>query len=425
MSMQYLEDFLSFTEEVPQVFCERLTRVRELDLEARNREDHARQMKLQLRDLVRECTFPTPPLNAKMKRLADGIKEELDRIVELSGEKIRVIVSLEQLMARFNAHLAGQTEKFKWDIEADSPGCTARLEQRAEEEMRIFLKPTLVESPLPPPPPPVIPSRSHQRGKRHFGKDTSNRGVSTSSCSTKLLPLATVDYGPAHADIRPSAHGTLISENCSSSSSNNITTQTVSPPRTNRARFSALMELTEISRIRVTDEATQVEQPPISIFAMTPRSSSKPKRLMNKPTPRTNAADTSIVSSVGDSEAPLPDEEEDDCRKYCFCEGLGGGLMVACDNADCEQEWFHGDCVGIKCEADIIGKKWYCPSCSERLVTTQPTASSTQQRPLELGLRPRGSRMMKCLAAVAGGVSAADVVVKEKTPQTIKERRSR
>ncbi|XP_026472536.1 inhibitor of growth protein 3 isoform X2 [Ctenocephalides felis] len=46
--------------------------------------------------------------------------------------------------------------------------------------------------------------------------------------------------------------------------------------------------------------------------------------------------------------------------KYCLCNQVSYGDMVACDNEDCPFEWFHYPCVGI--EAPPKGK-WYCPQC--------------------------------------------------------------
>ena len=33
--------------------------------------------------------------------------------------------------------------------------------------------------------------------------------------------------------------------------------------------------------------------------------------------------------------------------RYCICNQVSYGDMVACDNDDCPYEWFHYPCVGI------------------------------------------------------------------------------
>ena len=47
---------------------------------------------------------------------------------------------------------------------------------------------------------------------------------------------------------------------------------------------------------------------------------------------------------------------------YCLCHKVSFGQMVACDNDDCEIEWFHFACVGL--ESKPRGK-WLCPQCRE------------------------------------------------------------
>jgi hypothetical protein len=35
---------------------------------------------------------------------------------------------------------------------------------------------------------------------------------------------------------------------------------------------------------------------------------------------------------------------------YCTCRRVSYGQMIACENPDCQVEWFHFHCVGIKSE---------------------------------------------------------------------------
>lgn len=99
--------------------------------------------------------------------------------------------------------------------------------------------------------------------------------------------------------------------------------------------------------------------------------------------------DDSAVSEVGDSEnerasqlrnlpgtdgaidvemGGMEDEDEEeadgDNRKYCTCRSVSYGNMIACDNDDCEYEWFHWGCVGMTNEP---AGKWYCDACKIKL----------------------------------------------------------
>ena len=42
------------------------------------------------------------------------------------------------------------------------------------------------------------------------------------------------------------------------------------------------------------------------------------------------------------------DEDEDDSEpRYCYCNQVSYGEMVACDMETCAREWFHLDCAGL------------------------------------------------------------------------------
>uniref|UniRef100_A0A1X7UQB3 PHD-type domain-containing protein n=2 Tax=Amphimedon queenslandica TaxID=400682 RepID=A0A1X7UQB3_AMPQE len=48
----------------------------------------------------------------------------------------------------------------------------------------------------------------------------------------------------------------------------------------------------------------------------------------------------------------------DEDKIYCFCKQEKPGRMVACDNEDCDIEWFHYECVSIKRKPK---GEWFCP----------------------------------------------------------------
>ncbi|KAI1657404.1 hypothetical protein F4813DRAFT_359772 [Daldinia decipiens] len=67
-------------------------------------------------------------------------------------------------------------------------------------------------------------------------------------------------------------------------------------------------------------------------------------------------------SMQGDDDADVDADEP----LYCYCNGVSYGEMVACDADDCEREWFHLDCVGLKA-APPSNMKWYCDNCKDRM----------------------------------------------------------
>lgn len=87
---------------------------------------------------------------------------------------------------------------------------------------------------------------------------------------------------------------------------------------------------------------------------------------------------------AGDAMEVDPDEP-----RYCFCNDVSYGDMIACSNEltvscddrlphayantlQCERQWFHFDCVGITTDA-MPGRrqKWFCPECQKKLKVDQ------------------------------------------------------
>jgi inhibitor of growth protein 3 len=54
------------------------------------------------------------------------------------------------------------------------------------------------------------------------------------------------------------------------------------------------------------------------------------------------------------------EEGEEDNNLYCFCQKPSYGEMIGCDNDNCEFQWFHYGCVGIK---EQPSGEWLCPNC--------------------------------------------------------------
>jgi len=52
--------------------------------------------------------------------------------------------------------------------------------------------------------------------------------------------------------------------------------------------------------------------------------------------------------------------EADDGRLYCWCQMGSFGDMVACDDNECEREWFHLGCIGLEVAPEGV---WFCDAC--------------------------------------------------------------
>ena len=66
-----------------------------------------------------------------------------------------------------------------------------------------------------------------------------------------------------------------------------------------------------------------------------------------------------------EAEPEAESEEDGDEPRYCYCNEVSYGNMIACDNDDCPREWFHLGCVHL--EKPPTGRtKWFCSDeCKE------------------------------------------------------------
>ncbi|KAH8983586.1 hypothetical protein EDB86DRAFT_2966390 [Lactarius hatsudake] len=110
------------------------------------------------------------------------------------------------------------------------------------------------------------------------------------------------------------------------------------------------------------------------------------RRKSDKAVSETEVAPPVVVSSTRSLRLKVPplnstaqaDAAADpDEPKYCYCNRVSFGNMVACDYPQCKREWFHLDCAGLTEEPQ--SRTWYCREC-------EPLVRKTEQG----GTRRRG-----------------------------------
>jgi hypothetical protein len=92
------------------------------------------------------------------------------------------------------------------------------------------------------------------------------------------------------------------------------------------------------------------------------------------PNPKSNPPSSAASSIAADQENEYPEvesEEDGDEPRYCYCNEVSYGNMVACDNLDCPREWFHLACVNLD-KAPVGRTKWFCSDeCKEHHAKTK------------------------------------------------------
>lgn len=96
-----------------------------------------------------------------------------------------------------------------------------------------------------------------------------------------------------------------------------------------------------------------------------------------------------------------------DETKYCVCRQISYGEMVACDNDECEMEWFHYDCVGV---TQPPKGKWFCPDCTRKMNGHQQNHGGQPQPQ-----RKRGRKERSLFNLVNNSIDP--IKVKDKAPE--------
>jgi len=97
------------------------------------------------------------------------------------------------------------------------------------------------------------------------------------------------------------------------------------------------------------------------------------KRTQKKPIPQP------IIPSDDESLHEGDDEDEEGEPRYCYCNEISFGEMVACDNDACPREWFHLSCVGLTKPPGKNGKFIFCLLAKESSLLTSPSQMVLQR----------------------------------------------
>jgi len=255
------------------------------------------------------------------KEQFEAICAEYDEVVREAGEKVQIAVQMQDYMERHLKRLDQELQKFNLELEADTAGLTEKLEQRSYLLDR-------------PPSPEKTLMSAGPINKRHR--------------TTALDPDYNGDifdeYGPASP---------IVTSRRTRSSRGRIT---------NNLLFNVSSD-GEAESIEGDDNSMMS---PARLYA---GSGGKPPLMpLSQPDPKSRRKHN-LEFVLEEDSLPMADQPVTDWiiaadpeePRYCLCNQVSYGEMVACDNPECMIEWFHYGCVGIT--APPKGK-WYCPSCN-------------------------------------------------------------
>lgn len=396
--MLYLEDYLEMIEHLPQELRDRFTEMREMDLQVQNAMDsldervkqffaNARKMKPEQRDMD-----------------FDKIRKDYYKALEDADEKVQIANQIYDLVDRYLRRLDQELQKFKMELEADNAGITEVLERRSLE--------------LDKPPPSTVKAEK----RKHVATSLGGTSISSSGqppekrqATERVLPLAgevsggrpmaaavgatagTAALAPAdRLLIPPSALTYGLGSNAIAAAASQAiaATQQMQQGR----RTASLKASYEAINALTSREFTMGSKDIGSLTSLTPPPAPTPPQVMATPSPAAavvaapvaiaepkrstskkqsrasnqsslaaaseDSGDSLLMLGTGTEEVNLDWGCDPNEPRYCICNQVSYGDMVACDNDDCPFEWFHYQCVGI---TQPPKGKWFCPQCTSAM----------------------------------------------------------
>ncbi|CAH1639125.1 unnamed protein product [Spodoptera littoralis] len=386
--MLYLEDYLEMIEHLPQELRDRFTEMREMDLSVQNNMDTLEKRVRTLFSGCRRGELNTEQANTEFS----DIKRGYNKTLEEAEEKTSLATQMYDLVDRYLRRLDTELHKFKCELEADNKGITELLEKRSLEldvntnhtstsnnnhykENRYRIRAEKRRDSWG-----NRESRGHASGtlsrtdsaiQAALGRDSYSLGHAGSAiaaaASQAIAATQQMQHGRRTASLKASyeavaggelAHHTLQTHHthhdhghgmASSHSQNNSVHghHTTAHGHNTSSSSNKRNKQKKSNSYSSTGVSAHSQQ---AVASAASRSSSPTVVAMNN-----------VVNNVA-IEEPMEEEWTYDPNepRYCICNQVSYGDMVACDNQDCPYEWFHYPCVGIT--APPKGK-WYCPQC--------------------------------------------------------------
>uniref|UniRef100_A0A1B6LU34 Inhibitor of growth protein n=1 Tax=Graphocephala atropunctata TaxID=36148 RepID=A0A1B6LU34_9HEMI len=363
--MLYLEDYLELIEHLPQELRDRFTVMREMDLQVQNTTEslekrvkiffsHANEMNSQERDTE-----------------YDEIKKDYYKCLEDADEKVQLSNQLYDLVTMYLRRLEQECHKFKMELEADRAGITEILEKRSEEMDASAGNNSQKENLYS-----VVANRPSASSFGEKKRDTSiseyKRLLGVEKMLPDVRPLSMpanpppVNYSLTHIG----AGGTAIAAAATQAI---VATQQMQQGRRTaslKASYEAInsivggVTVNTSHDIGISKELAGAAQNAIATIQDTSKKNKKKSSSASSSSGQSTAM-MSIQAPVQSQAEPSTSSRNDSSYdpnepRYCICNEVAYGGMVACDNKSCPHEWFHYPCVGI---TDPPKGSWYCPQC--------------------------------------------------------------
>ncbi|KAF7993125.1 hypothetical protein HCN44_005906 [Aphidius gifuensis] len=382
-------------EHLPQELRDRFTEMREMDLGVQNSMDSLEKKVKTFFSIAKKMK----PLDKETEY--ENIRKDYYKTLEDADEKVHLANQMYDLVDRYLRRLDQELHKFKMELEADNKGITEILEKRSLELDQPPTNSSQKENRY---------SFTSSRTRDHHGHSRAEKRRDSNASSASIEKRLAVEKIPTNlTESRPTSanSGSIIGNNSSSMPStptsiigNSVgsvnyighigaggnaiaaaasqaiaATQQMQQGRRTaslKASYEAINTGGGVHANEFSKELAGAAQTAIAAIQETTKKHHKKKVTTSVPSssvvatvaqPSPSPPITTATTTITDPENPDWTYDPNEPR-YCICNQVSYGDMVACDNSDCPFEWFHYPCVGIT--APPKGK-WYCPQCTSSM----------------------------------------------------------
>ncbi|KAI4458584.1 inhibitor of growth protein [Holotrichia oblita] len=346
--MLYLEDYLEMIEHLPQELRDRFTEMRELDLSVQNNID---ELEKRVKILFSDCKRYPNELPATTDLEFQAIRKEYYSTLEEADEKVQLASQMYELVEKYLRRLDTELHKFKCELEADNKGITELLEKRSLELDSITASQQ-------------IPSHQQKenryeryRPRSEKRRDSSQNALtspfssekrSTSSgvtlvesrhlsgASTGPTSQSSISYNLGHIGAGP-AIAAAASQAIAATQQMQQGRRTASL----KASYEAINTGVHVTEFGIGRDLAGAAQTAIQAIQQDHHNNKKKHKKWSS---------VANGTEVTDGEWSYDPNEP----RYCLCNQVSYGDMVACDNEDCPSEWFHYPCVVASSDSEAI-----------------------------------------------------------------------
>lgn len=427
--MLYLEDYLELIEHLPQEFCDRLTHIREQDLEV-----HNSAVRLNEKNIA---FFAEAKKQKPEQRQCDyeAILNDYENAIKYADGKVEIATEMQAILNKLAQRLDNELEKFKLELEADHAGITEELEKRSLElDTESYLGDSSQTATNGCSAAPLKPSviKDRRRSEHKLNKYKHRHHPYQNNHDNGYHGRAKLSYHDEQQQHRPSSdpqrfhqvhHDHYSSGGKILQNGDTCRQMTSLSPTQSDAGYSYMSDPSSIaSDSNGTDSGHYENNLKLgnnSGFKNVSNSSSTKRKInidssislnsnlnqnnninnsnnnnqhlvlsaaLSSTSPQLNSGSSpmplsyswypwcsSLANNSSQGNTALYNRDE---TKYCICRQISYGEMVACDNTECEIEWFHYDCVGI---TQPPKGKWFCPDCSRKMHGQQQSDTDKTQ----------------------------------------------